>query len=91
MVTRFDTIALATDGTDRVRVSGVRGEPPPPTLKVCCNTLSGYRKSLVFVLCGPDIDAKAALVREQMEAALAAAPPERDSLDSGANRSCGFR
>ncbi len=76
VITRFDTIALATDGTDRVRVSGVRGAPPPPTLKVCCNTLSGYRKSLVFVLCGPDIDAKAALVREQMEASLAAAPPD---------------
>ena len=76
VVTRFDTIELAADGTDRVRVSGVRGAPPPPTLKVCCNTLSGYRNSVVFVLCGDDIDAKAALVREQMEFALAAAPPE---------------
>jgi hypothetical protein len=76
VVTRFDTIELAADGTDRVRVSGVRGAPPPPTLKVCCNTLSGYRNSVVFVLCGDDIDAKAALVREQMESALAAAPPE---------------
>ncbi len=28
-------------------MSGVRGEPPPPTLKVCCNTLGGYRKSLL--------------------------------------------
>jgi hypothetical protein len=76
VITRFDTIALATDGPDRVRVSGVRGAPPPPTLKVCCNTLSGYRKSLVFVICGPDIEAKAALVRDQMEASLAAAPPD---------------
>ena len=39
VVTRFDTIALAPDGPDRVRVSGVRGAPPPATLKVCCNTL----------------------------------------------------
>jgi len=77
VVTRFDTITLASDGPDRVRVTGVRGEPPPPTLKVCCNTLSGYRNSVVFVLCGGDIDAKAALVRDQMHAALAGAPPEQ--------------
>jgi hypothetical protein len=31
---RVDTIELAEDGADRVLVSGVRGEPPPPTLKV---------------------------------------------------------
>jgi hypothetical protein len=76
VVARFDSIQLASDGTDRVRVSGVRGEPPPPTLKVCCNTLSGYRNSVVFVLCGTDIEAKAALAREQMDAALASSPPE---------------
>ncbi|MHB8488215.1 MAG: acyclic terpene utilization AtuA family protein [Candidatus Dormibacteria bacterium] len=77
VVTRFDSITLASDGPDRVRVSGVRGEPPPPTLKVCCNTLSGYRNAVTFVLCGADIDAKAALVRDQMGTALAAAPPEQ--------------
>jgi hypothetical protein len=77
VVTRFDSITLTSDGPDRVRVSGVRGEPPPPTLKVCCNTLRGYRNAVTFVLCGPDIDAKAALVRQQMGAALAGAPPEQ--------------
>ena len=75
VVTRFDTITLAPDGEDRVRVSGVRGEPPPETLKVSCNTLAGYRNEVVFVLCGLDIDAKANLVRDQMAAALAAHPP----------------
>ena len=77
VVTRFDTIALASDGPDRVRVSGVRGEPPPPTLKVSCNTLRGYRNAVTFVLCGADIEAKSALVREQMDAALAMASPEQ--------------
>ena len=28
---RFDSIRLAPDGTDRVRVFGIKGEPPPPT------------------------------------------------------------
>lgn len=77
VVTRFDTITLAQDGANRVRVSGVRGEPPPDTLKVCCNTLAGYRNEVVFVLCGLDIAAKAALVRDQMTSALAAQPPEK--------------
>jgi hypothetical protein len=76
VVTRFDTVQLEGDGPDRVRVTGVRGAPPPSTLKVCCNTLSGYRNAVVFVLCGNDIDAKAALAREQMELALGAASPE---------------
>jgi Acyclic terpene utilisation family protein AtuA len=76
VVTRFDTTTLESDGTDRVRITGVRGEPPPPTLKVSCNTLSGYRNTVVFVLCGTDVEAKAALVRDQLDAALAASPPE---------------
>jgi hypothetical protein len=77
VVSRFDTITLASDGDDRVRVSGTHGEAPPATLKVCCNTLDGYRNDVVFVLCGLDVERKAELVREQMEAALAAHPPEQ--------------
>jgi hypothetical protein len=63
---RFDTIALASDGVDRVRISGVRGEAPPPTLKVGLNTLGGFRNEVTFVLTGLDIDAKADLVRAQL-------------------------
>ncbi len=77
VVSRFDTVTLAPDGEDRVRIGGTRGEPPPDTLKVCCNTLGGYRNDVVFVLCGLDIDRKAALVREQMDSALASHPPQQ--------------
>ncbi|MEU8047065.1 acyclic terpene utilization AtuA family protein [Micromonospora echinofusca] len=70
VVTRLDTVALSTDGPDRVRVSGVRGTPPPGTLKVGVNNLGGFRNSMTFVLCGLDIPAKAALVRSQIEAAV---------------------
>ncbi|MER5659348.1 acyclic terpene utilization AtuA family protein [Streptomyces mirabilis] len=67
---RLDSVRLTQEAPDRVRVSGVRGEAPPPTLKVGLNRLGGYRNEVVFVLTGLDIEAKAALVRDQMEAAL---------------------
>jgi hypothetical protein len=73
---RFDTLSLAADGKDRVRISGVRGEPPPPTVKVCLNHLGGYRNEATFVLVGLDIEEKARLVREQLEAALVRKPKE---------------
>lgn len=68
---RLDTVRLRQDGADRVLIHGVRGEAPPPTLKVGLNRLGGFRNEVVFVLTGLDIEAKAALVREQMEHALA--------------------
>jgi hypothetical protein len=68
VTSRFDTITLTQDGEDRVRISGVRGEEPPDTAKVCMNTLAGFRNSATFVLCGLDIDAKAELARRQLAA-----------------------
>ncbi|MFG2948753.1 acyclic terpene utilization AtuA family protein [Streptomyces adustus] len=72
---RLDTVRLTQDGPDRVRVEGVTGEAPPPTLKVGLNRFGGFRNEVVFVLTGLDIEAKAALVREQMADAFAKSPP----------------
>ena len=76
VVARFDTIELADDGPDRVRLSGVRGERPPPTTKVCLNSLGGHRNEVTFVLTGDRIEAKAAFARAQFEAGLPARPAE---------------
>ncbi|MET8246092.1 acyclic terpene utilization AtuA family protein [Streptomyces sp. NPDC005202] len=70
---RLDTVRLRQDGPDRVRIEGVRGEAPPPTLKVGLNRLGGFRNEVTFVLTGLDIERKAGLVRQQMEDALSAA------------------
>ena len=69
-VLRLDSIRLTQDGADRVRISGVRGEPPPDTLKVGITALGGYRNEVTFVLTGLDIEAKAELVRQQLSAAV---------------------
>jgi hypothetical protein len=73
---RVDSLTLSDDGPDRVRISGVRGEPPPPTLKVSLNSVGGFRNAMTFVLTGLEIDAKADLVRRQLEAALTVKPAE---------------
>lgn len=73
---RVDTIELSAEGPDRVRVSGVRGEPPPPTLKVSLNSIGGFRNEMVLVLTGLDIEAKAELVRRQLEDSLTVKPAE---------------
>ncbi|MFE7463735.1 acyclic terpene utilization AtuA family protein [Streptomyces sp. NPDC057499] len=67
---RLDTVRLRQEGPDRVRISGVRGEAPPPTLKVGLNRIGGWRNEVVFVLTGLDIEDKARLVREQFADAL---------------------
>ncbi len=70
---RLDTVQLRQDGPERVTISGVRGEPAPPSLKVSLNSLGGYRNQVEFVLTGLDIEAKAQLVKDQLAAAV---PPD---------------
>lgn len=67
---RLDTVTLTPDGPDRVRIDGVRGEAPPPTLKAGLTRLGGWRNEVVFVLTGLDIEAKADLVKDQLADAL---------------------
>lgn len=73
---RVDSIELTGDGPDRVRISAVKGEPPPPTLKVSLNSLGGFRNEVTFVLTGLDVEAKAELVRHQLESGLQVKPAE---------------
>ncbi len=73
---RVDSLQLSPDGDNRVRISGVKGEAPPPTLKVSLNSIGGFRNAATFVLTGLDIETKAALVRSQLEAGLKVKPAE---------------
>jgi len=74
VTTDLTSIRLAQAGADRVAITGVRGEAPPAELKVAVNELGGFRNSVEFVLTGLDLDAKAAWLRAQLEAALPDGP-----------------
>ena len=76
VTTLLDSVELSQQGTDRVAVSGVRGEAPPADTKVCVNVLGGFRNQAELVLTGLDIDAKADWVRAQVEAAIEGSRPE---------------
>ena len=78
VTTRLDTVELTADGPDRVLISGVQGEPPPPQLKVSLNTLGGFRNEMEFILTGLDIEAKAELAQRQLESWLPQRPAELD-------------
>jgi hypothetical protein len=74
VTTRFDTIRLEQVGPDRVRMFGVQGEPPPPTLKVCLNRAGGFRNDMNVCLTGLDIEAKAKLIEDAFWEACPFAP-----------------
>jgi hypothetical protein len=70
VVSHFDTIRLEQQAPDRVRLSGVRGTPPPPTTKVCINLDGGFRNRVTFVLTGLDQREKAAWAETALFARL---------------------
>jgi hypothetical protein len=60
-VARFDTIALEQEAPDRVRISAVKGEPPPATLKVTANLDAGWRNAMTLAITGALVEKKARL------------------------------
>lgn len=59
VVARFDSIELAQAGRNRVRVSGVRGEPRPELFKVSMAYDDGWKASGTVLVSGPEATAKA--------------------------------
>ncbi len=64
VIADFTSIRLAQEGPDRVRVSGVRGRPHTPFLKVSASYLAGYKASGEITLAGPRAVEKARLAAE---------------------------
>ncbi|WP_433669039.1 acyclic terpene utilization AtuA family protein [Nocardia sp. CA-136227] len=78
VTTRLDSIQVSQEAPDRVLISGVTGEAPPPQTKVSTNTIGGFRNEMQFILTGLDIEAKAALAQRQLESWLTVRPAELD-------------
>jgi hypothetical protein len=70
VVARFDTVHLEQAGPDRVRLSGVRGEPAPASAKVAVNWLGGFRNTMTLVLTGLEVEAKARFAEAALLARL---------------------
>jgi hypothetical protein len=61
-------VVLTQDGPDRVRVTGARGRPAPPTLKASITYADGFKAVGTLMIGGPDATLKA---RRTAEAILA--------------------
>jgi hypothetical protein len=71
VVCDFTGVAIVQDGEDRVRVSGARGRPAPPTLKVCGTWSDGWRLVGTLMIGGHEAAPKAARVGESILARCA--------------------
>jgi Acyclic terpene utilisation family protein AtuA len=69
-VADFTTIQLATDGPDRVRVSGIKGRPATDSLKVSISYSAGYKAVGTLVYAWPDAYAKAQAADKILRARL---------------------
>jgi hypothetical protein len=75
VVARLDTVTLSNAGLDRVAITGVRGLPPPPDLKVAVNFVGGYRNEVTLGIVGLDIEEKAARVQQALVSTLGDSAP----------------
>lgn len=64
VIADFTSIRLEQEGSDRVRVSGVRGRPKTPFLKVSASHLAGYKTTGYLTISGPRAIEKARLCAE---------------------------
>jgi hypothetical protein len=73
VVADFTSVAVADEGDDRVRVSGVRGAPAPETYKGLVCTPAGWAGETRLAYSWPDAEAKAraalSFIRQRAEAA----------------------
>ena len=86
----FTSIRLEQEGPDRVRATGIRGLPPPPTYKVSISYHDGWKATGQLTIAGPEALEKARLCARVVWERLALdgfeyAPEERLEEYLGAN------
>ncbi len=81
VIANFTTLMLSNDGLDRVRVSGVTGQPKTESLKVNLGRFEGYTRELIFTLGWPRVRRKAHQLEGMVRAAWKGLPIERCEFD----------
>ncbi len=64
VIGHFDSLRIEQAGDDRVYVTGCKGSCPPPSHKVCINTLGGFRNGFEVLIAGLDIEAKVKILTD---------------------------
>lgn len=59
-------IKMEQIGEDHVRVTGIKGSPPPPTTKVGITAPAGFQCEWHFYMCGLDIEEKCKITEDQI-------------------------
>lgn len=70
VVADLHNVTADQTGEDRVRVSGIKGRPPPPTTRCGITAHGGYQAEWHFYLVGLDIDEKCQWMEEQARHAI---------------------
>ncbi|KAG9256621.1 uncharacterized protein F5Z01DRAFT_671873 [Emericellopsis atlantica] len=66
VVADLSGVRVEEEAANRVRVTGVKGLPPPPTTKVMVAAKGGFQAEATFYINGLDVAAKAEMMRAQL-------------------------
>ncbi|KAK0205347.1 hypothetical protein DFS33DRAFT_1428570 [Desarmillaria ectypa] len=66
VIAYLEDIKIEKVGDNRIKLSGMKGSPPPSTTKLAVCTMGGYQAELYFLAVGLDIKEKLGLLRAQL-------------------------
>ncbi|UKZ84328.1 uncharacterized protein TrAFT101_000241 [Trichoderma asperellum] len=66
VVADLSTVSVKQQGPDRVRVTGIKGLPPPATTKAMIAGKGGYQAEATFYINGLDVAEKATMMKNQL-------------------------
>lgn len=81
MVADLSTLKISQEKQDRICVSGVRGLPPPQTLKVAVQAYAGFQAELLIYAVGLDVEEKAKSFEVQTRRMLDQVHSNKDLLE----------
>jgi len=85
---KLEGIVMTQQGKDRVRVTGVKGLPPPTTTKVGLTAVGGYQAEFHIYICGLDLEAKAEWIERQIRYSAGDAAKELSCFKFSLNGYC---